>query len=341
MIEGIDLITQRRDAEAIVYLESAAHDTPDAVEILYALGEAQWHGQHLEQGAATLARAFTLDPRWEMALHHVDEFRLSRGETDQLQPIVAQLTKSDPPAGAALACGIAISERDYDRAARDARAALARPDLEKTPELYICLARAQALTGDLDAGTATAKTAFELWPLAQQDRGGFAQYGEFLLYRNQLDAYLELMRGKPSSQRAIALLQLRPSSPVDEPQPAWPNKRMAPLGAATWILQQHVHQIDASSVYTTYPEPEVRGWGMALAAEARGDRDAAVSLLRDALNVAQKGDIHMLLSHRLAGLLHAAGDAPGTTAACAEVIRPRFYVNYRAVLLPDCVAWTR
>ena len=338
MIEGIDLITQRRDAEAIAFLANAARETPNAVEILYALGEARWHGQHLEEGAHTLAQAFALDPRWQMALHHVVEYRLSRGETGELRPIANQLETTDPAAAATLECGIAISEQSYARAVDTARTALAR--VERTPELYLCLAQAQALTGDLDGGMATAKTAFELWPLAHEDRGGFAQYGEFFLYRNDLDGYLELMRGKPTSQRAIALLLLRPTAPVDEPQPAWPGKRMAPLGAATWILQQHVHAIDASAVYATYPEPEVRLWGLALAAEGQGDLPAAIARVREALAVPQKGDIHMLLAHRLAHLLHATGDPAGAATACGDVIRPRFYVNYRAVLLPDCLAWT-
>ena len=340
MVEGIDLIAHRRDAEAIAFLGQAARETPNAVEIVYTLGEAQWHGQHLEEGATTLERAFAIDPRWEMALHHVDEYRLSRGEGARLQPIADRLRAEDPAAAAALDCRIAISDRDYPRAVAGARAALGRAELPKIPELYICLAHAQALTGDLDGGMATAKTAFDLWPLATGDQGGFVQYAEFFLYRNQLDAYLELMRGKASSQRAIALLLWRPTAPVDEPQPAWPGKRMAPLGAATWILQQHVHGVDASAVYTSYPEPEVRDWGLALAAEARGDRTAAISLLRESLAVPQKGDVRMLVAHHLAHVLHDAGDAAGAAEACRDVIAPRLYVNYRAVLLPDCLAWT-
>ena len=340
MIEGIDLITHRRDAEAIAYLTQAARETPNAVEIVYALGEAQWHGQHLEEGATTLEHAFAIDPRWEMALHHVEEYRLSRGEGARLQPIADRLRAGDPAAAAALDCGIAISERAYTRAVTGAQAALARADLPRIPELYICLARAQALAGDLDGGMATAKIAFDLWPLAVGDHGGFVQYAEFLLYRRQLDAYLELMRGKSSSQRAIALLLWRPTAPVDEPQPEWPDKRMAPLGAATWILQQYVHRVDASQVVASYPEPEVRDWGLALEAEARGDRTGAIALLRESLAVPQKGDIRMLVSHHLASLLHDAGDDAGASAACEAVIAPRFYVNYRAVLLPDCVAWS-
>lgn len=336
MIDGIVLITQRRDTEAIAFLQNAAKEHPSSVEIEYALGEAMWHGQQLEAGASMLAHAFALDPRWEMALHHVREFRLSRGETAALVPIASQLRKVDAPAAAALDCEIAIGERDYRRAVAVARAAL-----DKIPELYICLAHAQALVGDIEGGEATAKTAFELWPVEAHDEGGFAQYAEFLLYRGQLDAYLDLTRGRNSSQRALALLLHRPDAPVDVPRPEWPAKRMAPLGAATWLLQQRVHGVDVASVYTTYPEPEIRAWGAALAADARGDRDAAIAALTEALSVPAKGDIRMLVAHELARLRHEAGDAAGVAAACDEVIRPRFYVDYRAVLLPDCLAWTK
>jgi tetratricopeptide (TPR) repeat protein len=340
MIAGIDLITKRREPEAIAYLEAAARETPDAVEILYALGEAQWHGQHLEDGATTLARAFELDPRWEIALHHVVEYRLSRGETDRLAPIAAVLRVHDPAEAATLDCQIATSERAYPRAIAGARAALARGDVEAIPELYICLAQAQALAGDLDGGMATAKIAFDLWPIDTREWGGFAQYAEFLLYRGDLDGYLALVASKPSRQRVLALMYWRPTAPFTETAPSGPGMREPPIGAASWILERRLHHVDVSDVYATYPEPEVRDWGIALAAEARGARGEAIAALRDALVVPAKGDMRMLVAHRLAKLLHDAGDDAGAAAACDEVIRPRLYVMYRAVLLPDCRKWT-
>jgi hypothetical protein len=341
MVNGVELITQRRDPEAIAFLTSADRETPSSVEILYALGEAQWHGQHLAEGVATLERAFSLDPQWEMALHHVLEFRLSRGETKELAPIEDKLRANDPANAAALDCKIAISNRDYPKAVATAKAALADDAIEKIGELYLCLAQAQALTGDLANGTATAKTAFDLWPLEAQDKGGFAQYAEYFLYNNDLDGYLELTRGRRSSQRALAILLREPDLPVDEPQPEWPKSRMAPLGAATWMLQQQVHHVDASAIIATYPEPEVRLWGEALAAETAGDMPTAIAKLREALAVPAKGDIRMLLAHRLAKLLASTGDPAGAAAACDEVIRPRFYLNYRAILLPDCLMLAR
>jgi tetratricopeptide (TPR) repeat protein len=339
MISGIGLIGARRENEAIAFLEAALHDTPDAVEILYALGEAQWHGGHLEDGVATLEHAFTIDPRWQMALHHVEEFRLGSGAADKLVPIADRLRAVDPASAAALDCKIAVGRRDYAGAVTGAKAALARTDLEKIPELYICLAQAQAVLGDLDGATATARRAFDLWPIDYREWGGFAQYAELMLYRGKLDDYLTFVGGKSSRQRTIALLFLRPDTPTKETPPNGPGMREPPLGAATWLLQQQQAGHDEVEVYSKYPEPEVRAWGAALAAEAKGDTATAIARLREGLAAPQKGDIRMLLAHRLAKLLYATGDAAGAKAACEEVVTPRLYINYRAVLLPDCLRW--
>ena len=334
LVQGVTLITHRRDAEAIAMLQNAARETPDTVEIEYVLGEAMWHGQQLEAGAARLEHAFSLDPRWEMALHHVIEYRLSRGEAGVLGPVVEKLRAVDAPAAAVLDCELSIGRANYPQAIEVARAALAGPD--RIPELYICLAQAQALVGDIDGGAATAKIAFDLWPVETADRGAFAQYAEFLLYKDKLDDYLTLTRGRQSSQRALALLLH--GQDVDVPKPEWPDKRMAPLGAATWMLAQHQR---GKTIAMTYPEPEVNAWGRALDAEARGAREEAIRELQGALTVPAKGDVRMLVAHRLARLLHDAGQRDEAAAACEEVIRPRYYVDYRALLLPDCIAWSK
>jgi hypothetical protein len=48
----------------------------------------------------------------------------------------------------------------------------------------------------------------------------------------------------------------------------------------------------------------------------------------------------MLVAHHLARTLIAVGDVAGAKIACREVIEPTLYLAYRAVLLPDCLAWT-
>jgi predicted Ser/Thr protein kinase/tetratricopeptide (TPR) repeat protein len=334
MIGGIDLITERRETEAAASMAQADREHPDHVEILYALGEAQWHGQHLEEGAASLERAFMLDPRWQMALHHVIEYRLTRGETARLRPIADKLRPIDPAAAATLDCQIAVGERRYADAVTGARTALGK--VENIPELYICLAQAQALAGDLDGGEQTAKKAFDLWPIDYREWGGFAQYAEFFLYRGKLDDYLQWLRDKPSRQRALALLIWNHSTETNETTPAGIGMRMPPLGAATWLLQEKLKGHDVSNVWREYPEPEVRLYGQALWAP---DDDTAIAALRQALEVPQKGDMRMLIAHDLAAHLHAKGDAAGVAAACDEIIRPRLYVNYRAVVLRDCQQW--
>jgi tRNA A-37 threonylcarbamoyl transferase component Bud32/tetratricopeptide (TPR) repeat protein len=335
MLNGIDLITQRREPEAVAFLEQADREHPNQIEILYALGEAQWHGQKLEAGATTLERAFVMDPRWEMALHHVVEFRLSRGETARLVPIANKLRPIDPANAATLDCQIAVGERRYADAVTGAKKALG--SLEQIPELYICLAQAQILAGDLDGGEQTAKKAFDLWPIDMREWGGFAQYAEIFLYRGKLAEYLDLLRGKPSRQRALALMIWNHSTETDETTPVGVGMRMPPLGAATWLLQEKLKGHDASKVYESYPEQEVRAWGEALWAP---DDDAAIAHLRHALEVPQKGDMRMLVAHELAARLHARGDDTGAAVACDEVIHPRVYENYRAVVLPDCKQWS-
>jgi tetratricopeptide (TPR) repeat protein len=339
MIHGIDLITQRRETEAIAYLEIKDREHPNATEILYALGEARWHGQQLQAGVDTLERAFMIDPRWQVALHHVTEFRLSRGEAAQLEPIAAKLRVVDPPAGATLDCKIAVGKRDYHGAADIASTALTR--LEKIPELYICLAQAYALEGQLELGEQTAKTAFDLWPIDMREWGGFAQYAEFFLYRGKLDDYLNLLRGKPSRQRAIALLLWRPTEETNETQPSGPGMRMPPLGAAVWVLQELTRGRNPVAVYGDYVEPEVAAYGKALRAELQGDLVMAIAEYRKALSVPSKGDMRMLVAHHLARVLHMKGDDAGAKQLCEEeIISPRLYLPYRAVVLPDCLKWT-
>jgi tetratricopeptide (TPR) repeat protein len=338
MIEGIDLISHRRETEAIAFLEGADREHPNSVEILYALGEARWHGQQLQSGVDTLQRAYMIDPRWQVALHHVTEFRLSRGEADQLEPVAAKLRVADPPAGATLDCKIAVGKRDYKGAIEIASKALDR--MEKIPELYICLAQAYALDGQMEKGEETAKTAFDLWPIDLREWGGFAQYAEFFLYRDKLDDYLALLRDKPSRQRAIAVLLWRPSEPTNETQPAGPGMRMPPLGAAVWILQEMTHGKNPVEVYGNYVEPEVAAYGKALRAELQGDLVMAISEYRKALAVPAKGDMRMLVAHHLARVLHMTGDDAGAKKLCdEEIVAPRLYLPYRAVVLRDCRQW--
>jgi tetratricopeptide (TPR) repeat protein len=345
MVHALVLLTQQRELQAIGFLETSAREHPDSVEIAYALGEALWHAGYLERGAAMLERAFDLDPGWQMALHHVLELRLSRGETAALGPIADRLRVVDPPRGAALDCEIAIGARRYAAAAESATAALAR--VEPIASLHVCLLQAQILAGDLDAAESVAEQANERWPIDLREWGGFATQNELVLYRGRFAEYLEKVRGKGSRQRDFVLMMWGPPAvpepelppPADAPIPRT-GMRAPPLGTAMDILREHLRGHDPVTLYAADPQLEVRAYGKALAAELRGASAEAIDEYRRALAVPSKGDIRMLVAHRLARLLRAAGDTAGAATACEEVVSPRMYQGYRAVLLPDCALWS-
>ncbi len=336
MVHGIDLMSQKRDDEAIAFLEDSERRYPDSVELTYAVGEARWHGHHFERGVAALERAFSIDPRWQMALHHVVEYRLGRDEAAQLQPIADKLRPIDPAAAAALDCRILIGERKYREAAAGAHAALERQ--EPIPELYNCLSNAQVLAGDLDGSEQTAKTALDRWPIDLREWGASAMYAEAFLYRGRLDEFLEL--DKATRQRSLALAMWRPTPDLFEGAPLGPGMRTPPLTAATWILVEQLHGRDGVAVYDDYPDPEIRSYGRALWAEVRGDTKLAITEYRKGIAAPAKGDVRMLLAHHLARVLHAGGDTAGAVAACEEIVSPRMYIGYRAIVLPDCLLWS-
>jgi tetratricopeptide (TPR) repeat protein len=339
MVHGIALFSTRHEANAIAFLEEAQRQRPASVELAYALGEARWHGQMLDRGVTTLEHAFEIDPRWQMALHHVIEYRQSRGETAQLVPIVERLRAVDAASAAALECQIAIGTRDYAAAARLAAAAIERE--QPMPALYVCLLQAEILLGDLDAAERTTRQAMARWPIDLREWGGHALDTELLLYRGELDAYLDLPDARVTIQRRLALALWRPAPDVLDPPIGWDDgTRGRPLGEATELLVAHALRTDRTDLYLTVPEPEIRAYGRGLAFELQGDPDAAIAEYRKALAVPSRGDIHMLVSYQLARLLHARGDVAGTSAACEEVISPRQYQGYRAILLPDCLAWS-
>ncbi len=338
MLRGIALTQESREDEAAAYLAAADRELPDTPEIVYLLGEAQFHSQHIDEGVATLERAFHLDPRWEVALHHVTERRLMLGQAWAVRPLAAQLRPVDRSAAATLDCRIAIAEHDLSRAIEGAHAAQTDDD---TAELAICLAQALTLSGDLDGAARAAQHAFELWPIDLREWGGFAHHAEQLLYRGKLDDYLALVRNKPSRQRTLALALWQPDAPLAEPPPRDDNVRtLTPLGAAIWILARKLEGVDAAATYNRHPEPEVKYFGQGLWAEARGDHATAIARYRAGLAVPSNGDLDMLLSHHLARVLVAAGDRTGAARACERVIVPRVYRPYRAIVLPDCIAWS-
>lgn len=338
MVLGIAMLVDRKEDRAIAFLEDAERQYPDAVEIQYALGEARWHGQQLERAVETLERAFTRDPRWQMALHHVIEYRLSRGETQPLKSFAAQLRQLDPPRGAALDCQIAIANRHPAEGATVARAAIGK--LEPSPELYVCLVQALILANDLEAAERTTQEAVERWPIDLREWGSRTIAAELLLYRGRLDEYLAAPPGVGGRQRLITLALWRTSSVTVELPQLSTSARGQPLVPASQALVQHELGRDAIEIYAEAPEAELRAYGRGLAAELRGDLAMAASELRKALAVPSKGDVRLLIAYQLARVLERAGDPAGAKAACEDVIEPRLYHAYRAALLPDCLLWS-
>ena len=118
------------------------------------------------------------DPRWQVALHHVVEFHLDRGEPARLRPLIERLTAVDPEAGAVLDCDLLVAERRYGDAAARARAGL---DLDpSSPRLWIRRAEALALAGDYEGGERAAEEAFRLWPIDPREWGGLAHRADAL-----------------------------------------------------------------------------------------------------------------------------------------------------------------
>jgi tetratricopeptide (TPR) repeat protein len=338
MIQGLSLIVRRAESQAIAVLEDAERRYPNAVEIQYALGEARWHGQQIERGVRTLEHAFDMDPRWVMALHHVVEYHLSRGETAELRPIADKLRPIDPILAATIDSQIAFAEGKYEDARRIAREGIDKigPDYE----LYAVLMQALIMVNRLDDAERVAKEASERASIDLREFGVRTIAAELLLYRGKVADYLATLPDSADRQRKIMLALWRPPADFDEPVQTWDALRGQPIVPASQILLGHVLKRDQPLIYEAAFEAELRAYGNGLAAETRGDMAEAIAQLRRAVAVPAKGDIRMLAAHDLARLLYAQGDTAGAKAACEEIVHPHLYVAYRAVLLPDCALWS-
>jgi serine/threonine protein kinase len=348
MARGIELLTLRQEKQAIAYLEGVSNEFPQSPLIAFALGEARWHGGYIERGVAMLEQAYLLDPRWQMALHHVLEYRLSRGEPERLRAIHTALAQVDRSRAAALACEMSIAARKYTEAAETARLALV--EVEPIPELYTCLAQAHALAGKLDLAEGAIRKMSELGALDLREWGGISMEHELLLYRGRYAEYSDKVKKSSSRQRDIVHM-LWDREFKNQPPEHHPALHIAaasntfgmqgpPLGTAMVLLSEHLKGRDPVAVHSEDPQEEIRAWGRALGAELRDDRAVAIKNLEKALAVPSKGDIRMLVAHALARNHHALGNAAAAREACRAVLEPTQYYGYRAVLVPDCVLWS-
>ena len=338
MLRGIVMIALRQEAHAIAFLEDAQKRHPNRVEIEYALGEARWHGQQIERGVQTLEHAYTMDPRWQMALHHVIEYRLSRGEPAPLKQFVDKLRAFDPGRAATLDCEILIAERKYAEALASARASLVR--ITDDNDLYACAMQAQVLAGDLDGAAQMAKQAAARAPIDLSEWGVRTIAAEVALYRGKLADYHAVLHEMAARQRKIVMALWRPTPDLAEPLQSSDNPRGQPIVPASQNLIEHALGRDPVEIYQYAFEAELRAYGRGLSARLRGDDVAAAAEFRQAMTAPAKGEIRMLAAHHLARSLVAQGDMAGAKTACDEVIRPYQYQAYRAALLPDCVLWS-
>jgi tetratricopeptide (TPR) repeat protein len=337
MLHGIALMTWRRESEAIAFLEDVAQHHKRA-EVEYALGEVRWHGQQIERGVQTLESAYAMDNRWQLALHHVIEYRLARGETKQLSPYVGTLQAQDPAGAATLTCEIAAAEGRYDSAIAAARSSIAA--VPPSNELYGCLLDAQLVSGDYDGAAATAEEASSKASIDLREEGVRTLAASIPLYRGKLSEYLATLPDSADRQRRIVLALWKPTEDLVEPLADAKGPRGQPIVPASGILVAHMLGRDAKALYEGAAEAELRAFGRGLALKLQGDLAGAAVELRRAVNVPAKGDVRLLAAHALASVLVAQGDHAGAKAACDEILRPHHDQPYRVALFPDCVLWS-
>jgi tetratricopeptide (TPR) repeat protein len=348
LVEALLLVHTGRSSEAIALLEREVREAPEAPALRYALGEALWHSSRPDEGAAALRRAFELDPRWTFALTHVVDRELAAGNAATVSAFARRIDESDPVGAVLLETAAAITRGDVASARVATDIAILRFPHEAT--LWTRRAELCALAGDLAEGERSARRAFELSPVDDRDSAAFAQLVEFHLYRGDLGGFFDALGAKVTNTRVIVETLWKSAVVVTPPAPLRPDRQHAgplaprmlspPLWAATIVLAADRDGVDARSYWADYPQADVRAYGEALAAERAGDLPAAAAGYERALAAPASGELRMLLAYHLARARHRAGDLAGARAACAEVLRPRVYRPYRAVLLPECTAWT-
>ncbi len=335
LVEALALEADGAHASAIATLEPLVDRYPDRADLLVVLGEARWHAGDVEAGSRTLLAAFDADPRWLMALRHPVDLELDRRGWPVLEPLAARVGEVDPASGAVLRARIAMGQRAYGEAlAILEEAADQSPD---APAVWLVMAQAAALAGEMARGEEAARRAVEL-----EASGGVeaaAQLAEYALYRGDLERFVQAADpSSPGSGLARLLWQGRAADgPAPAPSAACPS---SPLSAAVAL---EVDLLGGGPPSRSCPTPaagEVRALGEGLALQAAGEGDRAAEAYRRALEAPQGGEVRMLAAYDLARLLRGAGDAEGAAAACDEVLHPRVYRPYRGVLLPDCLLWS-
>lgn len=335
-VESLVLVNEGHFGEALAYLEPFLDEHPDRAALLYVAGEARWHRGDLDDAVDTLLAAYRADPAWLMALHHPVDYMLDDQQWSQLEQLEDEVTFADPIAGAVLRSRRHMGLREYKPAVKAAQDALAL-DPESTAAL-IRLTEAHVLAGELTLAEQRAREAFTLWPLDTRGDGTSAHRAELHLYRGELAAFLDGFPNAPS--RALVEVLWQGRSDAFREAPDADGLRPPPLHVACYLEAATSRGEPTQAVWSDYPDEDVRWFGDALQAETRGRLDAAENKYRKALEVPQSGQLRMLASHHLARVLVADERPEEAGEVCKEVLHPRNYLPYRAVLLPDCAVWS-
>jgi tetratricopeptide (TPR) repeat protein len=347
LLHGIKLLHQGRTAEALLALTAEERRLPATAEIAYALGEAEWHAGDRERAVTTLMTAFRRDPSWQMAMHHVLDYRIARGEVADLREAAALVAEADPATASALEITALVAERRHELALARTRDATAR--YADDALLWQHRAALEVVLGDLPAAEASATRAVALWPHDDRNDGPFTAWAELPLYAGD-EAGFEARSGARFSPANILRLALWHDGAglkdtVPDRAAQGPRKRPGdsamdppPLNECLDLLGPAAHGQDVLTYAATSINPEVRAFGAGLAALSAGDLKRAEARFTEGVAAATAAT-RPLLAYYAARTRRQLGDARGVAEACDEVIRPRGYVPYRAVLLPDCLRW--
>jgi hypothetical protein len=283
---------------------------------------------------AALERAFATDARWQLALFHVSDFFLTAGLPQRLTAHVRSLREVDPIGAQELSARISFAEGDYAGAASSLRRALeGNPD---AAQLWLRLVECEVMTGDFSAAARAAREGLARSPVDTRGSGAPSHVAELSLYRGDWEAFI---REAPPVMRTLAQLVRSTERSSAVPRPSYfDGIGMAPLPvlAANYLLWLVEQGGPLPPEMETYPEVEVKLFAQGLWAERHGDSKTAATHYAAALAARGRSDLRMLFAHCLARAARANGELAVAVEACREIVAPRVYQPYRALLLPAC-----
>jgi len=342
IVDAVEAIVEARYEAAEQRLAEAVEREPERADLQFVLGEAEWHDGRLKQGAGTLLGALHRDSTWLMASHHIVDLGLATGDFSGVEALLPLLSEGDPARAVATEVRLLQAKRQYP----EALARLHEPLLEspRSGPYRVLLAQTAVLAGDLPRAQTEADTAWELWSTDSSGRqaGGLTMAAEMALATGDLARFAEITAQDHYLRAWVATYWDAPiQSPVEGQ--AWRPEADRLLSPDHWVAQWLEASYEGGQIerlWETYPAAAIRHFGAGVHAEHRGDLLAAEAAYGRALEVPSGGEAGIVIAYHLARVRRESGDVSGASEACDEVLFPRVYMPYRAVLLPDCLAWT-